>query len=74
MYKATIFTSNGKECGWYHFDYAPNYRDEYYMLLDFPEGYYVDICRIPHDMLSDTANFRHEVEVDLEPFILEELP
>lgn len=29
---------------------------------------YIDICRLPRDTISDTANFRHIVEADLEPF------
>lgn len=46
-------------------DLPPTVEDEEELLKSFPECY-VDVCRMVENPLSDTANFRDEVNFDLE--------
>lgn len=71
MYEVTVFMPGG-EYETQLFDSPPNVAEEERLLLDFPEGCWVDIGRAPPDDLAcDSLNFRDEVDYELEPFSLE---
>jgi len=71
VYEVTVFAPNG-EYETHVFDYPPNVAQEERLLLDYPDGCWVDVGRpTPDDGACDTLNFRDEVEYELEPFSLE---
>jgi len=70
MYKVTVRDTHDGEVYCRLMEFPPTMGEQEEIL----EGWhmcYIDVCRLGYDGLSDSANFRHEVEVDLEPFSLE---
>lgn len=74
MYKVTVLTNRSNvEIISTLIDLPPSESDQKAILSHCEEECYIDICRITDDGLSDTTNFRHSVEADLEPFMELEL-
>lgn len=72
MYKMTVIRGfDHKKMKSYILPYPPTESEQERLLSYFIAKCYIDICRLQDDGLSDTANFRHVVEADLEPLTLE---
>ena len=64
MYLITVFSPDSLEVAQFTEPEPLAFNRERTILEDYPEGYYVDIQRIPSNPFSDTECWRdHEVEV-----------
>lgn len=62
MYRITIYDPDGKEVKWALSEENLTHEDEKKVMEVLPNGYFMDVCRVVDDPLSDTMNFRDEAE------------
>lgn len=62
MHKIEVF-SPGKESQVFYTPMPPTWHEEQLILQNYPNGSWIDICRLEEDNLY----FQDEVEADLEP-------
>lgn len=67
MYEVSVFMPGG-EYETLRFDFPPGISDEGRILLNYPEGCWIDISRAPDDGACDSLNFQDGVEYELEPY------
>ena len=64
MYLITVFSLGGSEVAQFTEPEPLDFNQERAILEDYPDGYYVDIQRIPSNPFSDSECWRdYEVEV-----------